>query len=236
MLPFERLAYFIGIAVALTAWGGNQLVERILSSPTILLNVEATLFDASEASAHGRLVAKLDNLSRSHSHSNIVLAVQAPSVETIILSEGLRFGTVAPAWSGRELPIFVSYLDDEEPEAVDASPALPHRSSSVDFPIARLDPGASYEVAVPFNGTQLPKVYVRSDINPIRIINPSLESFLIKNQFEWILFIIGASVSFSFLITVLMHTRLIFVLASSISFLITNLSQIWSEKRKKKRE
>jgi hypothetical protein len=188
VLPFERITYFVGLAVALLAWGGTQMVERVVSTPTILFDVgSAELKPGSAATAEA--VATIRNLSRTHAHKKVVVLALAPDTGTGILRKEVRFSGVEPAWQGRDPPVFSPPDENGDP----TSAHRPETATSAQFTIDRFDPGASFEFKVPYVGTERPKFRVLSTTESLRIIGPSIESFVIGHQFEWLASLIGVA-------------------------------------------
>jgi|GEM_PF-902515 len=181
MFPFERLTYFIGLAVALIAWGGNQLVEHLLSTPTILFRLETV---AAHGEQSAKVVAQIENLSRTHSQENLLVTVLAPNFETRILGPKVRLVGVEPARSGLTAPVFQSHADTPPDQADDPVPEL---ASAVDLTIDRMEPGTNFTITAPYKGVDRPNIYLRTSDPPLRVIYPSIESFIIRNQFEWTL-------------------------------------------------
>lgn len=157
----ERLPYVVTLLFAAVGWGVTHTVDRVLKSPVVEYQTKV-LAGAKQSS----LVVTLRNLSHERVYEDVSITFLLRGKEAGQFISA-RKTAVPPAWEG-----------DVEPMVT---------AQSVQFDRLTLHPAWEVMLTAQFNGPVSPVVHLVSAKPTVRLVPPSLETFLLNNEVKVIL-------------------------------------------------
>lgn len=149
-----KIPFLITLILAIIGWAVTHLVDRISSAPTIEFRTSTRAYTGNNI-----FIVQLTNLSSDHAFRNLLLQLQAPSGGKVT---GLHILPVQPAFEG----------DD---------PTHVAQSGDAWFKFAELQPEGTFYAEATYVGDP-PKVRISLPTKSARIVAPSLETALVRNE------------------------------------------------------
>lgn len=176
-MTIERIAIVVAILTSVVAWWLTNYAERVLQSPTLSFDVsQLSTSSVEKCSAFSRYVLKLENISTDTRLPTFVAVIRVPgqpqAFEKVI--EARCFEGVVPQGIGEmERPRLFPYAGQLE--------------LNVNQQVVA---GSSFLVAFYATNPEAQRPQVTFNVDgDIRVLEQGLEAFLLKNEFEILVFL-----------------------------------------------
>lgn len=177
-LRVEKAPYLVTILFASLGWGTKHTVDRILASPTI----EYT-YEVRDTSQNKSVTVTLRNVSHDKIFKNLLFVLLLPpDAPGEFLS--VKKTALSPAWEG------------------DNPPHKTKHSGTFDLPA--LHPNWEVRLVATFSGDISPTLRLHSSETSVRLVQPSVETFLVKHE---LLFFTSMIIIWALVILVLLSYR-----------------------------
>ena len=155
VLGLEKLPYVATLLFTAIGWGATHTVDRVLKSP--ILEYSTTL---SQGAGKSTISVRIRNISHDQIFKNLAFVFLLPP-NSGKFTEAKKIAT-APAWEG-----------DVEPAKAD---------DSVEFELPFLHPNGEVELSAVYEGGQPPTVRLERADGAVRLVKPSVETFLVRHE------------------------------------------------------
>jgi hypothetical protein len=155
----DKVPYLITILFASVGWIIVHSVDRLNSSPTVTYKLVPGLQGCSPKC----FTVEIRNVTTTVLLKDLVISVHLEGQDSSSKIQHADIIPVQPAWNGDTAPNW---------EAGD----------SADFPIATLQPGWEFKLVTRFSGGDTPHVYLTKSPDPIRFVEPSIDTFFLNHE------------------------------------------------------
>jgi hypothetical protein len=156
-LAKEKMPYLVTLLFGALGWGATHTVDRLLESPII----EYTTW-AAPATQFRIFSLSIYNVSQKQAFNGLTLVFLLPKGSGKFLPNSARIVASPPAWEGEAAP--------------------DTRQQSIIFTLPTLHPDGQVRFEAGFEGDTLPAIRLSTAVGPVRLVPPSLETFLVKHE------------------------------------------------------
>ena len=159
VIASDKVPYLITILFASISWVIVHSVDRVNSSPTVTY----TIVPNPQGCGPKCFTVEIRNVTTTVLLKNLVISVHLEGPDSSSKIQHADIIATQPAWNGDMAPNW------------DAG-------DSADFPIAIFQPGWEFKLVTRFSGGGTPRVYLTKSPDPIRFVEPSVETFFVNHE------------------------------------------------------
>jgi hypothetical protein len=163
----EKVPYLITVLFVSVGWVITYSVDRVNNSPTVIYTTSER-----DSGQTRFFTVEIRNATRTVRLTNLVVSVRLEGKDSHSIIQHVAIEPMPPAWNGNQAPSGAS-------------------GDMADFPIEYLQPGWCFQLITQFSGADVPKVYLTKSPDPVRFVEPTIETWFLRHEMTILIAMLG---------------------------------------------